>query len=292
MNYKQAIAQIKSAYDAALVKADLNYEHAITADSELYSLEKQKRELICKSAYNEDCDRQINLIENKIKQRLKEKYGNLDKFYPPHNCTLCNDTGICKGKICECAIRLAVSDTDNIELPMHDFAEAKETAPPELKVTYEQLKAFCDKFPDTKLKNIVLMGGTGTGKTYLMGCIAKEIALKGSIIFLTAYGLNKRFISYHTTFDETKNDFFDPLIDTDALIIDDLGSESITKNVTCEYLYTLINERTLRNKVTMITTNLDMNGIKDRYGDKTASRIFDKNICYAKILKGYNLRNI
>lgn len=292
MNYRQAIAQIKSERQAKLIKAELKYEKELASDKDLYSLELRKRDLICKSAYGEDRSEEIDAIDRQIKDRIIKKYGDLKEFYPSPACKLCGDTGIRNGKICECAIRLAVSDSDNIELPLHDLAEGSATASDELKSTYELMRGFCDKFPSTNIKNIVLMGGPGTGKTFLMGCIAKEIALKGSIMFLTAYGLNKRFLAYHTTFDETKNDYFEPLLDCDALIIDDLGSENVIRNVTQEYLFILLNERNLKGKATLVTTNLDMDGIKERYGAKSASRLFDKNICYAKILKGRDQRKI
>lgn len=278
--------------EAALVKADLKYEKALQNDNELYALELRKRELILKTAYGENFKKEIDEIQNKILLRLKQLFGSTSDFFPPPSCPKCDDTGVVNGKICDCAIKLAVSESDNIELPLYDFASGYASAPEELKRTYEQMRAFCDKFPETNIKNIVLMGGSGTGKTYLMGCIAKELALRCSLMFLTAYGFNKRLTAYHTTFDETKDDYLEPILDSDVLIIDDLGSESIIRNVTKEYLFIVINERNLKGKATLVTTNLDMKALEERYGAKITSRLFDKNVCYAKILKGYDLRKI
>lgn len=292
MNYRQAIAEIRMTREASLVRADLKYEKALERDPELYSMELDKRDLILRAAHGEDTAARIKETDDKILQYLKQHYGSLEEFFPPYSCEKCKDTGIANGKICDCAIKLAVSQSDNIELPLNDFKDGLEGAPEELKRTYEHMRVFCDKFPDTNIKNIVLMGGSGTGKTFLMGCIAKELALRCSLMFLTAYGFNKRLTAYHTTFDDTKEGYLEPILDSDVLIIDDLGSESMLRNVTKEYLYIVINERNLKGKATLVTTNLDMKALEERYGAKTVSRLFDKNVCYAKVLKGYDLRKI
>ena len=69
-----------------------------------------------------------------------------------------------------------------------------------------------------------------------------------------------------------------PLTDCDLLVIDDLGTEQIYKNVTLEYLLSTISERILAQKHTIITTNLTPEELLDRYGDRLYSRLMDKRI--------------
>jgi len=99
-------------------------------------------------------------------------------------------------------------------------------------------------------------------------------------MFLTAFEAVERMLKYHTTFDATKFSYLAPMLDCDVLIIDDLGSESMFKNVTVEYFFHVINERRLANKTTVITSNLTVDEIGIRYGERTASRLFDKSACY------------
>lgn len=67
---------------------------------------------------------------------------------------------------------------------------------------------------------------------------------------------------------EEKLQYLEPLIDCDLLIIDDLGTEPLYRNVSGEYLYTIINERKITKKHTLISTNLSLDDILNRYGER------------------------
>ena len=86
-------------------------------------------------------------------------------------------------------------------------------------------------------------------------------------------------LNYHTTFDSQKNSILEPFLTCSCLIIDDLGTEPILKNVTKEYLYLIINERMVNDKSTIISTNLTPDQIIDRYGERIFSRLFNKTNC-------------
>jgi len=62
------------------------------------------------------------------------------------------------------------------------------------------------------------------------------------------------------------------IFDCDLLIIDDLGTE-FSNSFTTSHLFLCINERILRQKSTIISTNLDLNQIVDQYSKRTLSRI-------------------
>ena len=82
-----------------------------------------------------------------------------------------------------------------------------------------------------------------------------------------------------TNFDLIKN-----LYSADLLVIDDLGTESMN-NLKFSELFTLLNTRLLNqnNKITktIISTNLSLDDLASKYGDRIISRfIGNYNVCY------------
>jgi DNA replication protein DnaC len=127
--------------------------------------------------------------------------------------------------------------------------------------------------------NILLSGYTGTGKTFLIECIANELIKKNKLVlFSSSFNMNNTFLNYHISFDPNRDQIIKPYLESQVLIIDDLGTEPMIKNVTCEYLYLILNERLLNNLPTIITTNLDMNDILTHYGERIFSRLANKKI--------------
>ena len=62
------------------------------------------------------------------------------------------------------------------------------------------------------------------------------------------------------------------IFDCDLLIIDDLGTE-LTNSFVASQFFLCINERILRKKSTVISTNLSMEQFADIYSERTFSRI-------------------
>ena len=102
--------------------------------------------------------------------------------------------------------------------------------------------------------------------------------------------MNNMFLKYHTSFDANKHIHISPLLDSEFLFIDDLGTEPILKNVTQNYLYLILSERERHNKPTIITTNLMPENILDRYGERIYSRIANKSSSLLVHLTGKDLR--
>ena len=137
----------------------------------------------------------------------------------------------------------------------------------------EWLKMWCAKFPNITKLNINIIGGAGTGKTFLLECVANEMINKNMVVcYKTAFELNELARLYHIG----KSYAFGDCLNADILLIDDLGTEPILKNVTKEYLYNLINVRQINNKPTLITTNLSLDNILSRYDDRIFSRLGNK----------------
>lgn len=211
---------------------------------------------------------------------------------PQYECALCHDTGEHDGRPCKCAVDLFIkSAKDGLMIQPRAFDGI--TPAPGQEKTYRVLKSYAAKFPDTNKRVILLIGGAGVGKTTLAGCVADAVLNRGySVMALSAFGFVNRMSAYHTTFDDSRAGLLQPALDCDLLIIDDLGTEPILKNVTREYFYLVINERNASGKHTLITTNLGSSDLVLRYGERTASRLFDKNICYAAGIGGEDLRRI
>ena len=106
----------------------------------------------------------------------------------------------------------------------------------------------------------------------------------------TAFNLNSLFLKYHTTNVKERDYILTNLIETDVLLIDDLGTEPIIKNVSIEYLTLLLTER--QNKHTIIATNLTDEEIQNKYGDRVFSRLTNKNMSKLLYLDGDDLRHI
>lgn len=121
--------------------------------------------------------------------------------------------------------------------------------------------------------NLLFVGGTGLGKTYLSACIANEAAEKGaSIAYESAPRLFEKLSKNQFEGDEQTRQACARLYDCDLLIIDDLGTE-LTTSVVIAALYSLVNERLLAKKSMIVSTNLNVGEIAQRYSPQIASRL-------------------
>jgi hypothetical protein len=68
-------------------------------------------------------------------------------------------------------------------------------------------------------------------------------------------------------------------------------AEPMLRNITVEYLFTLLNERCAAKLHTVVATNLSIIQIKERYGERVASRLLDTSKCVLIRLGGRDLRN-
>ena len=250
--------------------------------NELYSkinklqLESLKTDLEIKK---QELNLEINALQSKIDNFLKINNIDKQKLQPKYDCVICNDTGINNGKICECLLselNKKISTLSSSQSQFKNFAMQNVNIMDEndLKAS-EWLKMWCSRFPHTTKVNINIIGGAGSGKTFLLECVANEMLNKNvAICYKTAFELNELARLYHIG----KSFSFADCLNADILFIDDLGTEPILKNVTKEYLYNLINVRQINNKPTFITTNLSLDNILTRYDDRIFSRLGNKNL--------------
>lgn len=222
---------------------------------------------------------EIKNLQNKIDNFLQ--VNNIDKknLQPQYDCKICNDTGIRNGKICDCLLselNKKISALSSSQSEFKNFAMLNKNIMDENDIkASEWLKMWCLRYPHTTKLNVNIIGGAGSGKTFLLECVANELINKNvAVCYKTAFELNELARLYHMG----KSYAFGDCLNADILLIDDLGTEPVLKNVTKEYLYNLINVRQVNNKPTFITTNLSLDNILTRYDDRIFSRLGNKNL--------------
>ncbi len=220
---------------------------------------------------------------------------------PKYSCKICSDSGFVGSKMCECFKKrrneeiIKTCGLDINKDVMFSTFNTKVCKNEKHAKTLEKLKnklqEWSDKFPDVKKKNILISGTPGGGKTYLTQCLANEMLKKDcSVLFVSAYDMNNMFAKFHTTFTANKNAYLSPLIHTDLLFVDDLGTEPIMKNVTLNYLFLVLSERERFGKPMIVTTNLLPQNIMDRYGERIYSRLTNKRNTLSFFVEGNDLR--
>ena len=155
------------------------------------------------------------------------------------------------------------------------YARNKETYE-RMSHVYRVMREYADGFSSEKCDNILMIGGTGLGKTHLSTAIAKTVIDKiFDVLYVTATGMMgdfeyKRF--GNAAFDGDAGDT-SRYYTADLLIIDDLGTE-MTNQFTVSCLYNVINSRLNKGKTVIINTNLTRDELKKRYSDRITSRLF------------------
>ena len=128
-------------------------------------------------------------------------------------------------------------------------------------------------------KNLLFVGNTGLGKTFLANAIAKKMLDNAkSVIYQTAPIFMDKIMEFKFSQGADKSQYY-KIFDVDLLIIDDLGTETMTNNKYTE-LFNIINTRLLNNKKILISTNLTLNELYERYDERVISRLIGEfRIC-------------
>ncbi len=277
----------------------------VAAFQKLCAIEK---ELVFEVAKPNQTKQNKTLLEKNLKtiREQKEKlYNKLgikkSDLVPKFECKKCEDLGFIGSEMCSCFITrrneelLKLGGLNPKALASFEKFDTKicknEKQAANLKKLKDKLENWAENYPDVKKNNITLSGTVGVGKTYLSECLANKLSSRNfSVCFVSAFDMNDMFLKYHTTFDATKQANISPLLESDFLFIDDLGTEPIMKNVTLNYLYLILSERERHNRPVIITTNLLPENILDRYGERIYSRIASKITGALFHLEGDDLR--
>ena len=231
----------------------------------------------------------LSEIASRRRSLLSEGGFPADYLEPLYDCPDCQDTGYVKRpdgfkEKCHCFRRQEIAllyEQSNIQdmISRENFST--------LSYSYyqgEDLERFtravkiCKDFVQNFIQdyqNLFFYGTVGTGKSFLSGCVAEQLlSQRHSVIYFSAASLFDTLAKYafQSKEKEALSGFYQDLYNCELLIIDDLGTEVTNAFVTSQ-LFSCLNERNLRKHSTIISTNLSLEELRDRYSDRIFSRI-------------------
>lgn len=254
---------------------------------------------------NEQAEKRFEDVRQKNK-RLRENRASLlkelklpeDYLDVKYVCSKCNDTGFYEERddekgvsygthLCSCHLELLkklaseemakntpleLSSFEDFDLDYYSKSPKNGVVPYNvMKSVYSRCVRYAESF-DRDSASLYFYGRTGLGKTHLSLAIANEVIKKG---YTVIYG---SLINFLNKIEREKfgrgddNDTESMLIDCDLLILDDMGAEFSTA-LTGSIVYNIINSRLCRGVPTIISSNLSLAELRDRYPESVASRI-------------------
>ncbi len=233
--------------------------------------------------------REQNLALQREREQLAETYFEEGYLDDSPICDKCGGTGYIGSTMCECLAELCRQEQKK-ELTIltggrENFSQFRldyypDRVDPKYGVSprsiMERVLETCRRYAMTfnqNSGNLLFVGGTGLGKTFLSACIARVVADRGySVIYETSAHLFSKLEQAKFSPNEDNRREAAKFNDCDLLIIDDLGTEMPGQFVTAA-LYTLLNDRLLAGKPMVVSTNLNMDEMSRRYSPQIASRL-------------------
>lgn len=215
----------------------------------------------------------------------------VDYLEMKYACPKCKDTGYISTQRCECFEQRLIDkayeqsnlhsllERENFDTFRMDYysdqpSDQQEVSP---RKNMENILLSCITYArdfDNHEKNLFFYGSPGLGKTFLSHAIAKDLLEKGKIVLYQTAGDLIDFIR-NNKFDhnqQEENPMLERIFRSDLLIIDDLGTEYLTEFAKME-LYNIINKRLLTGKKMVISTNLSLRELQEKYPNRLTSRI-------------------
>lgn len=295
---KARLSQAKADYDAdtaaRLAAAYEKYPELQQIDRELRGTMAQVVAVSLRKG--QDPSKAIAAIREKnleLQRRREWILSDYDDTLLEHSsiCEHCGGSGYIGAQMCECLAELCRqeqkkelttllgSGRDNFEQFRLDLYP--DTVDPTFGVSPRHMMRIvlqrCMKYArefSPESGSLLFTGGTGLGKTFLSGCIARCVADNGhSVVYDTAIHLFSDFeaVKFGENTEHARRQT-QKYTACDLLIIDDLGTEMVTQ-FTVSVLYQVINSRLMERKPTILSTNMSPEEIRSRYSPQIASRI-------------------
>lgn len=232
----------------------------------------------------------IDKIAGQMKELLTGAGFPADYLEPVYECPLCKDTGYIGSEKCSCFKQAAIDllyrqsnirqilQTENFDTFQLDYFNPEvydESAGLSSRENAAGLYKACQKFVHDfpAGENILFYGNTGTGKTFLSNCIAKALLDRSfGVLYLSAIELFNILSEYDKEDREDSDLSESQITGCDLLIIDDLGTE-LSNAFTNSKLFYCINDRLLKGRSTIISTNYSPRELMDNYSERIFSRI-------------------
>ncbi|MGI6151647.1 MAG: ATP-binding protein [Christensenellales bacterium] len=213
-------------------------------------------------------------------------------------CQDCKDTGTLEdGSECLCMKRArfqAAAKLSNLErlccdtfenwdfciMPEGDQRESS-------KKLYSICEAYADAIPCGEIKNLVILGGTGLGKSFALHAVGNRALERGISVRLTTAPMFFAAEMERIRGGANENA---ALFDAELLLIDDLGAEPANSTVSADSLFALFDHRTTEGRFTCVASNLTPAQISQRYGPRIISRLMDASCSKVLSLSGKDLR--
>lgn len=233
--------------------------------------------------------RQKNLSLQKERESLIAMYFEEGYLDDSPVCDKCGGSGYIGTTMCECLTELCRQEQKKeltfLNVGRESFDQFRLDYYPDrvdpkwnvnIRTVMEKTYQTCRKYAfgfNEKAGNLLFSGDTGLGKTFLSACIARTVADRGySVVYESASHMFTKMERAKFNGDEDAREEVRKYTQCDLMIVDDLGTEMAGQFVTAA-LYSLINDRLLAGKATIISTNLNTEGINQRYSPQIASRL-------------------
>jgi len=254
------------------------------------------RELIGLIAAGKDTDasgrieelRSYNLGAQEMSRQLLVQNGYPADYLDTHySCPVCHDTGYVNGRYCICFRQLCgrlsseeLNKKTQLSLEGFDTFSLSYYQGDDYRIM-DNILRFSRNYADSFTRrsgSILMLGRTGLGKTHLSLAIADTVMKKGyGVIYDSAVNILRSIEREHFS-REHSTETVDLIMDCDLLILDDLGTEYDSSFYTST-IYNIINTRLNRGRPTIISTNLDFDGIAKRYDERVVSRLTSVYTC-------------
>lgn len=311
---KQILREYEEKRNRAIQEAEVRKKELLKVNPRLTEIEKELASISIQTAKSilvsneKDKAKLLSDLKKQTNTLIKEKNAfikNLSKennYLNPHfDCKFCKDTGYVQkdntSQMCSCLkqkifdIAYNKSNMGNLEKENFsnfnirifsdkpDKEKYKSDVSPKqnMLIIKEKAQNFIDNFDNIDEKNLIFMGSTGVGKTFLTNCIANEVLKQGkTVLYQTAPVMFDEINDAKFGRDESKSNLLENILNVDLLIIDDLGTEKISDSKITE-LFSIINTRLLNqnHKVTktIISTNLNVDELFKTYTTRIGSRL-------------------
>ena len=301
--YQKLQLRNKHDQDERIQKAYREIPRLAQIDRDIAAVSLKKARLLLGESEEQDFDlaNQIQLLSKERRHLLLSHGYPEDYLKMQYTCPICQDTGYVGNEKCIC-FRKAISDQlytqsnirellekasfDSFSLDFYPEDMINESTGLSARRMAEsarnRAKDFVRNF-DHSFENLFFYGDTGVGKTFLSYCIAKELLdTTHSVIYYSAFDLFDAFARKTFSNSEESQGENDYILDCDLLIIDDLGTE-LTNSFVASQFFLCINERILRKKSTIISTNLTLGSFMETYSERVFSRV-SRNYTMIKLI--------